>query len=301
MTGGNSGVGFELVKILYNKSGTVYMASRSQEKALAAIKEIKSSCPSGSGQIRFLHLDLNDLETIRDSANAFAKQEPRLDVLWNNAGVSNVPSGSTTKQGIEQHIGTNCVAPLLFSQLLLPQLRAAAADAPMASVRIVWTSSFLVDSAAPPGGLVLSELTAPLNNPVRNYAASKAGNWMLASEWARRYNNYGILSLTQNPGSLSSQIWRHTSRFVRLLVAPLLYEPKFGAYTEAWAGLSPEVNWDDAGRYAIPWGRWHPSPRKDMLAALKIKEEGGTGAAKEFWEWCEAQFGPHSSEPNRLT
>ena len=293
MTGGNSGVGFELVKILYSKNGTVYMASRSQEKALAAIKEIKGSCPSGSGQIRFLHLDLDDLETNRDSANTFAKQESRLDVLWNNAGVSNVPSGSKTKQGIEQHIGTNCVAPLLFSQLLLPQLRAAAADAPMASVRIVWTSSFLVDSAAPPGGLVLSELTAPSDKPVRNYAASKAGNWMLASEWARRYKDFGILSLTQNPGSLSSRIWRHSSRLLRLFVTPLLYEPKFGAYTEAWAGLSSEVKSDDAGRYAIPWGRWHPSPRKNILPALKIKEEGGTGAAKEFWDWCEAQFGQY--------
>ena len=37
VTEGNSGVGFELVKILYNKNGTVYMASRSQEKALIAI------------------------------------------------------------------------------------------------------------------------------------------------------------------------------------------------------------------------------------------------------------------------
>ena len=112
---------------------------------------------------------------------------------------------------------------------------------------------------------------------------------------------YGIPSLTQNPGSLSSQIWRHTSRLLRLFVAPLLNEPKFGAYTEAWAGLSPEVNWDDAGRYAIPWGRWHPSPRKDMLPELKIKEEGGTGAAKEFWEWCEAQFRPQGNESNRLS
>ena len=161
-------------------------------------------------------------------------------------------SGSKTKQGIEQHIGTNCVAPLLFSQLLLPQFRAAAADAPMASVRIVWTSSFLVDTAALPGGLVLSELTAPLNDPVRNYAASKAGNWLLASEWARRYGDNGILSLTQNPGDLSSQIWRHTSRPVRLLVSPILYDSKFGAYTEAWAGLSPDVKLNDAGRYAIP-------------------------------------------------
>lgn len=38
-----------------------------------------------------------------------------------------------------------------------------------------------------------------------------------------------------------------------------------------------------------------------MLPELKIKEEGGTGAAKEFWEWCEAQFRPQGNEPNRLS
>ena len=72
VTGGSSGIGFELVKILYSKSGTVYMASRSDEKALAAIKEVKDSCPSSSGKVRFLHLDLDDLTTSK------APQPPSL-------------------------------------------------------------------------------------------------------------------------------------------------------------------------------------------------------------------------------
>lgn len=228
------------------------MASRSREKALAAIKEIRDSCPSSSGEIRFLQLDLDDLESVRDSAAAFAEQESRLHVLGNTSGVSNVPSGSKTKQGIEQHVGTNCVAPLLFSQLLLPQLRAAAAVAPKASICVVWTSSFLVDTAAPPGGLIPSELAAPFDKPVRKYAASKAENWLLASEWAQNYGGDSIVSLTQNPGSLSMHIWRHTSRLVRLFVSPLLCESKIGAYTEAWAGLSPDVKLEDTGRFAIP-------------------------------------------------
>ena len=289
VTGGNSGLGFELAKILYSKEATVYIAGRSQAKTSTAIQTIQTSYPSSSGKLHFLHLDLDDLESVKASAAAFAAQESHLHVLWNNAGISTVPNGSKTKQGIEQHMGTNCVAPLLFSQLLLPQLRSAAAEAPKASVRIVWTSSFLVDTSAPPGGLVVAELSAPLNDPVRNYAASKAGNWMLAAEWARRFGDDGILSLTQNPGSLSTNIWRHTSRLLRFLVSPLLYEPKFGAYTEAWAGLSPDVTMEDAGKYAIPWGRWHLSPREDVLDAIKSKELGGTGAAAAFWDWCEEQ------------
>lgn len=62
-----------------------------------------------------------------------------------------------------------------------------------------------------------------------------------------------------------------------------------GAYTELWAGLSPDVKSEDGGRYAVPWGRWHPSPRQDILASLMTQEEGGTGLAEEFWAWCEEQ------------
>ena len=290
VTGGNSGVGFELVKILYSKGGTIYMASRSQTKASEAIENIQDSYPSSPGKIRFLYLDLDDLDSIKASADMFAAQESRLDVLWNNAGVGNVPAGSKTKQGLEQHMGTNCVAPLLFAQLLIPQLRSAAADAPKASVRVVWTSSHVVDTAAPPGGLVIAELTAPSNSPVQNYAASKAGNWMLATEWARHFGDEGILSLTQNPGNLSSNIWRDTPWWVQFLVSPLLYKPIYGAYTEAWAGLSPDITMADAGGYVIPWGRWHPSPRRDILNAIKRKEQGGAGTAEEFWNWCEGHI-----------
>lgn len=38
-----------------------------------------------------------------------------------------------------------------------------------------------------------------------------------------------------------------------------------------------------------PWGRlWHAT--KDMIAGSKTQAEGGTGIAKEFWEWSEAQI-----------
>ncbi|KAI4126028.1 MAG: hypothetical protein LQ338_003967 [Usnochroma carphineum] len=288
VTGGNSGVGLELVQILYSKNATVYMASRSQEKALSAIKAIQARNPTATGRLEYLHLDLNDLATIKASAAAFAERESALHVLWNNAGISAVPAGSETKQGLEQHMGVNCVGPFLFAQLLLPQLRAAAASAPEATVRVIWTSSALVDSMAPVGGVVLQELSSPARDPVRNYAMSKAGNWMLAAEWDRRFSPEGILSLTQNPGNLSTNIWQNTSRVLRILLWPVLYKPRNGAHTMLWAGISSDVK-EDGGRYVVPWGRWHPDPRRDIVESLKSKEEGGTGTAQEFWEWCNKQ------------
>jgi hypothetical protein len=63
----------------------------------------------------------------------------------------------------------------------------------------------------------------------------------------------------------------------------------YRAYTGLWAGLSPEVKIEDGGRLGLPWGRWHPSPKKEILESMKTKEEGGTGLAAEFWLWCEEQ------------
>lgn len=58
-------------------------------------------------------------------------------------------------------------------------------------------------------------------------------------------------------------------------------------YTALRCGISPDVTVVDGGRYAVPWGRWHPVPRKDILASLESEKEGGTGEAENFCDWCE--------------
>jgi NAD(P)-dependent dehydrogenase (short-subunit alcohol dehydrogenase family) len=87
VTGGNSGIGLEIVKMLYAKSGTVYIAGRSPTKISTAIDEIKSLHPNSKGQLKTLQLNLGDLRTVKPCAEAFLSQESRLDVLFNNAGI----------------------------------------------------------------------------------------------------------------------------------------------------------------------------------------------------------------------
>lgn len=289
VTGGSDGVGFELIRILYSKGAKIYVASRSESKAEAAIKSITANPTSTPGQLHYLHLDLSDLSSVKEAAEQFARQEEKLDVLWNNAaiGVGALPNESKTKQGHEIHVGTNCLGPFLFTQLLAPKLKEAAKKAPKDSVRIVWASSAVVDSMAPKGGLSICELDSPTSDQNYTYTISKAGNWLLASEFARRVESDGIISITQNPGNLNTNLLAGLPKVMKMLVKPLLYPAKMGAYTNLWAGLSPEVKGKDGGRYVIPWGRWHGCPRRDIWGGFMSKEEGGTGEAGEFWGWCE--------------
>jgi NAD(P)-dependent dehydrogenase (short-subunit alcohol dehydrogenase family) len=291
VTGGNAGVGLELVKILYSKGCTVYIAARSPSKIATEIEAITSIYTATPGQVKGLHLDLSDLTTIPTCASTFLAQESRLDVLWNNAGISTAPAGSLSSQGHEAHMATNCLGPFLLTKLLLPVLLKTARSAPKASVRVVFTSSGIIDIAGPPGGVSLAELAPGSHSKdvSRNYSASKAGNWFLASEFDKRTRKEGIVCVTQSPGTVKTKGWDGAPWSMRVLMMPFMYKPKMGAYTELWAGLSQDVNCEDGGRYALPWGRWHPSPRENILESLKTKEEGGTGLAAEFWEWCEEQ------------
>lgn len=289
MTGGASGIGYELVSILYHAGGTVYIGGRSEEKSLQAIKEIQSRAANApaQGQIKHLSLELDNLDAIKESVQRFTSMESRLDVLWNNAGVSLPPAGSTSKQGHELQMATNCLGPYLFTQLLKPTLRTTAqeADLPPGSVRVIWTSSFVIESSAPKGGIVAAQLGTPPRDKTANYVSSKVGNWFLASELAREVGDDGILSLAQNPGNLKTNLLRHVP-WMKILSYPLLHQARFGAYTELWAGTSHDVTMEDNGGYIVPWGRLHPSPRQDLLQALKTIEEGGTGQAQEFQNWC---------------
>lgn len=174
------------------------MAARSQDKAAKAIEGIKARAPNSKGQLIFLHLDLDDLTTIKATADAFLKDNDRLDVLWNNAGVMIPPQGSKTKQGYEKQLGTNNVAPFLLTKLLQPILAQTAKTAPKDSVRVVWVSSSGAEVLAPKGGVEMTNLDYKQDrNAWFKYGTSKAGNVLHAGEFAKRYQTDGLISVVR--------------------------------------------------------------------------------------------------------
>jgi NAD(P)-dependent dehydrogenase (short-subunit alcohol dehydrogenase family) len=149
-------------------------------------------------------------------------------------------------------------------------------------VRVVWTSSRVVDFSAPNGGIDMKSIAAPNSDHRATYVRSKTGNWFLASELARQVGPEGIISMVQNPGGTKTNLFRNETPFFRFITSPFLSHARFGAYTLLWTGLSPEVTLEKNGGYVIPWGRIHSGPRQDLLDALKSVDEGGTGQAGEF-------------------
>jgi NAD(P)-dependent dehydrogenase (short-subunit alcohol dehydrogenase family) len=277
-----------MVKILYNKQARVYMASRTESKALAAIKEIQTLDTPTPGEIRYLPLDLADLPSIKKTVEEFSRQESELHGLWNNAGIALVPPAMTA-QGYSIYFSVMCLGPHLLTQLLLPQLRRAAATSPKSSVRVMFNSSRLMEADGPQGGMIFSECASPTTDPRRLYASAKAGNFFLGTVLAEKVKDDAIVSLTVNPGQVYSQIYDAAPKLLLKMLSFLLYDTKLGAYPNLWAGLSEEISMEDTGRYVIPWGRWHPRMRQDIVQSTKSKAEGGTGLAEEFWDWCESE------------
>lgn len=196
VTGASAGVGKELSRLLYSRNGTIYIAARSREKASAAISWIRECHPNSTGQLNFLMLDLNDLRGIKASVEEFLGRERRLDVLFNNAGVMMPPQGSKTEQGYELQLGTNCLAPFLFTKLLTPLLIQTATSSPPGSVRVIWVSSSAAEVIAPRGGVDLENLDfAKEKSATVKYAISKGGNVLHAIEYQRRYKSDGVVSI----------------------------------------------------------------------------------------------------------
>jgi NAD(P)-dependent dehydrogenase (short-subunit alcohol dehydrogenase family) len=196
VTGSSSGVGKELAQILYSHNAKVYFAARSAEKTAATIESVKTAFPNSKGQAIYLHLDLDDLTTIKASANEFLSKEDKLNVLWNNAGVMVPPQGSKTKQGYELQLGTNNVAPFLFTKLLTPILIKTAKSEPPGTVRVVWTSSSAAEGISPKNGVDMNDLNYKVDKSAwHKYGVSKAGNVFHSKEFAKRYAGDGLISV----------------------------------------------------------------------------------------------------------
>jgi NAD(P)-dependent dehydrogenase (short-subunit alcohol dehydrogenase family) len=91
VTGANQGVGLQVAKELVANGLIVLVGSRSIERGEVAVREI------GIGAIA-LQLDVTDGASIAAAAEHICEEYGRLDLLVNNAGISNTRRGSLSLQ-----------------------------------------------------------------------------------------------------------------------------------------------------------------------------------------------------------
>jgi NAD(P)-dependent dehydrogenase (short-subunit alcohol dehydrogenase family) len=135
VTGANQGIGLQIAKDLATHDFTVLVGSRDFERGEAAAKTI-------AGDARALQLDVTDKASIAAAAERIRKELGRLDVLINNAAISNtrktpgmslqeyakisLPSNASLDE-VRAVWETNVFGVLAVTQAMLPLLREAPA------------------------------------------------------------------------------------------------------------------------------------------------------------------------------
>jgi NAD(P)-dependent dehydrogenase (short-subunit alcohol dehydrogenase family) len=135
VTGANQGIGLQIAKDLVTHGFTVLVGSRKFERGEAAAKEVGSDAQA-------LQLDVTDQVSITAAAERIRKEFGRLDVLVNNAAISN--TNKLPGQSVEDYSRlnrastvsldevrriweTNVFGTLAVYQAMLPLLREAPA------------------------------------------------------------------------------------------------------------------------------------------------------------------------------
>ena len=81
VTGGGSGIGYEISKQFLSFGAEVWIASRNEEKLVQAVMEL-----SKFGDCKYALLDIRNPESVSQLAEEIEKKSKKLDILVNNAG-----------------------------------------------------------------------------------------------------------------------------------------------------------------------------------------------------------------------
>lgn len=187
ITGGNRGIGLELVRQLLARGDRVIACCRHPGKA-TALNALAAEHP---GHLHVLPLDVASAraraELIRELPLVLG-EDARLDWLVNNAGVlhSGERFGQVEDAILEDSLRINAVGPFLLAQALAPLL---ADGSRIANLSTVMAS--------------LASCTA-FRSP--SYCASKAAQNMLSVQLAHALATRGIVVLALHPGWVMTEM-----------------------------------------------------------------------------------------------
>ena len=104
------------------RNARVILACRSMERGETAAVEVRKR--SGNDNAVFIQLDLASLDSVRKFAAKILEEEPRIDILINNAGMIST-TYRESEDGYESTFAVNHLGHFLLTNLLLDRLKAA--------------------------------------------------------------------------------------------------------------------------------------------------------------------------------
>jgi NAD(P)-dependent dehydrogenase (short-subunit alcohol dehydrogenase family) len=228
VTGATAGLGRASALALARLGARVVLVGRDAAKLEQVRAEIEADC--GSREVAVQRADLGLVAEPRALAVRLLHDEPRLDVLVNNAGAL-FAERALTAEGLERTYALDLLSPYVLTEALLDRL--AACDG-----RVVNVAS---------GGMYLQALDVDDLGSAQGrfdgaeaYARAKRGLVALSADWAARHRGR-VAFHAMHPG------WADTPGVESALpgfhrwMRPLLRTPEQGADTIVWLAASPRV------------------------------------------------------------
>ncbi len=125
VTGGSSGIGFAIARMLLDEGYGVTIAARRPDKLEAAAAELSR----GGGEVVHVAANMADEEAVGEIVAAHRNRFGRLDVLVNNAGIGiGAPVAEIVTKRLDMQLNVNLRSIILFYRECAELLRAAAAE-----------------------------------------------------------------------------------------------------------------------------------------------------------------------------
>jgi NAD(P)-dependent dehydrogenase (short-subunit alcohol dehydrogenase family) len=284
ITGASDGLGYQTALVLARAGAEIIMPARTATKGEDAARRIRQAVPKAIVETGFM--DLTNLASVREFAEAQLRRGETIDILINNAGVMAIPKRTLSRDGYEMQFATNVLGPFLLTGLLLPLILAGE------SPRIVTLSSGAQKLAKP---LQLDNLNSEKSyDAMMTYAQTKMENVLVGREIQRRAGTR-LASIICQPGVAKTNLLSGPQPFyfktIMSVLRPFLKSAEVACWSTLFAATSPIA---EPGHYYGPkstlgkGGNLSESqmcePAKDGDAGIKLfdKLEAMVGAKYKF-------------------
>lgn len=205
VTGANAGLGLECSRQLLGLGlSRLVLACRSEARGNEAADQLRAAFPAAT--VLVWPLDMLSYESICAFVRKCSDELPRLDIALLNAGMQNMSFKKAESTGHEETFQVNYLSTALLSLLLLPVLKAKAANIHPPSSKppilciVTSDTSYMVNMVANDKATVASHFDEPSNYGRGTYGKSKlCVNWFVA-QLAAEVDPDKVLVNMVNPG-----------------------------------------------------------------------------------------------------